>query len=113
MSNTLANPVSQARRQHVRKAVYEASPLKSRATKAEMEERTEFLIDYAEEHGPVSAQFHEEIRHYCRNPKCRSKLPSPVSNPRRPSAHVAAIAASIASDASSAKGRWSGNPSSS
>jgi hypothetical protein len=23
-----------------------------------------------------------EARHYCRNPKCRTKLPEPVSNPR-------------------------------
>jgi hypothetical protein len=38
-------------------AVYEASPLKRRrATKAEMEERAEFLIDYAEEHGPVTVR---------------------------------------------------------
>ena len=26
--------------------------------------------------------FKQEVRHYCRNPKCRSKLKSPVSNPR-------------------------------
>jgi hypothetical protein len=26
--------------------------------------------------------FTETLRHYCRNPRCRSKLPSPVSNPR-------------------------------
>jgi hypothetical protein len=38
-------------------AVYEASPLKrQRATKAEMEERAEFLIDYASEHGPVTVR---------------------------------------------------------
>src|SRR5262249_25102468 len=36
---------------------YEASPLKRvRATKAEMEERAEFLIDYASEHGPVTVR---------------------------------------------------------
>lgn len=36
---------------------YEASPLKRRrATKAEMEQRAEFLIDYAEEHGPVTVR---------------------------------------------------------
>ena len=27
-------------------------------------------------------EFTAELRHYCRNPKCRSKLKSPVSNPR-------------------------------
>jgi hypothetical protein len=38
-------------------AVYEASPLKrQRATKGEMEERAEFLIDYASEHGPVTVR---------------------------------------------------------
>jgi hypothetical protein len=38
-------------------AVYEASPIKRvRATKAEMEERAEFLIDYATEHGPVTVR---------------------------------------------------------
>ena len=26
--------------------------------------------------------FTQTLRHYCRNPRCRSKLPSPVSNPR-------------------------------
>jgi hypothetical protein len=26
--------------------------------------------------------FKSELRHYCRNPKCRSKLPAPISNPR-------------------------------
>jgi hypothetical protein len=37
--------------------VYEASPVKRRrATQAEMEERANFLIDYAEEHGPVSVR---------------------------------------------------------
>jgi hypothetical protein len=37
--------------------VYEASRLKrARATKAEMEERAEFLIDYASEHGPVTVR---------------------------------------------------------
>jgi hypothetical protein len=37
--------------------VYEASPLKrARATKAEMEERAEFLINYASEHGPVTVR---------------------------------------------------------
>ena len=37
--------------------VYEASPVKrARATKAEMEERAEFLIDYASEHGPVTVR---------------------------------------------------------
>ena len=41
-----------------RKAVYGASPLKpnSRATRAEMEERAAFLIEYAERHGPVSVR---------------------------------------------------------
>jgi hypothetical protein len=38
-------------------AIYEASPIKrERATKAEMEERAEFLIAYAEEHGPVTVR---------------------------------------------------------
>src|SRR5215813_1760053 len=27
-------------------------------------------------------EFATEVRHYCRNPKCRSKLPKPVSNER-------------------------------
>jgi len=27
-------------------------------------------------------EFTETLRHYCRNPRCRSKLPTPVSNPR-------------------------------
>jgi hypothetical protein len=37
--------------------IYEASPLKRRrATKDEMEERAEFLIDYAAEHGPVTVR---------------------------------------------------------
>ena len=27
-------------------------------------------------------EFTHKARHYCRNPKCRSKLPAPVSNPR-------------------------------
>jgi hypothetical protein len=35
--------------------VYVASPLK-RATRAEMEERARFLIDYAEKHGPVTVR---------------------------------------------------------
>jgi hypothetical protein len=36
---------------------YEASPIRRRrATKAEMEERAEFLIDYASEHGPVTVR---------------------------------------------------------
>jgi len=38
-------------------AAYEASPIKrQRATKAEMEERAEFLIDYTSEHGPVTVR---------------------------------------------------------
>jgi hypothetical protein len=37
--------------------VYEASPIRrQRATKAEMEERAEFLISYAEAHGPVTVR---------------------------------------------------------
>jgi hypothetical protein len=37
--------------------VYEASPVKRRrATRDEMEERAEFLIDYAAEHGPVTVR---------------------------------------------------------
>ena len=37
--------------------VYQASPIRrTRATKAEMEERAEFLIDYASEHGPVTVR---------------------------------------------------------
>ena len=27
-------------------------------------------------------EFTETLRHHCRNPRCRSKLPMPVSNPR-------------------------------
>jgi hypothetical protein len=27
-------------------------------------------------------EFIAELRHYCRNPKCRSKLPKPVANPK-------------------------------
>jgi hypothetical protein len=27
-------------------------------------------------------EFKQEVRHFCRNPKCGSKLPKPVSNPR-------------------------------
>ena len=27
-------------------------------------------------------EFATELRHYCRNPRCRSKLPKPVANPR-------------------------------
>src|SRR6516225_7160965 len=38
-------------------AAYQASPIRrQRATKAEMEERAEFLIDYASEHGPVTVR---------------------------------------------------------
>jgi hypothetical protein len=37
--------------------IYDASPIKRRqATKDEMEERAEFLIDYAEEHSPVTVR---------------------------------------------------------
>ena len=37
--------------------VYQASQIKRhRATKAEMEERAEFLINYAELHGPVTVR---------------------------------------------------------
>jgi hypothetical protein len=37
--------------------IYAASSIKrARATKAEMEERAEFLIDYAEQHGPVTVR---------------------------------------------------------
>jgi hypothetical protein len=37
--------------------VYQASPIKRRrATKAEMEARAEFLISYAEAHGPVTVR---------------------------------------------------------
>ena len=36
---------------------YEVSPIKrARATKAEMERRAEFLIDYASEHGPITVR---------------------------------------------------------
>ena len=43
--------------------VYEASLVKrNRATNAEMEERAEFLIDYAEAHGPVTVR-----QLYCRH----------------------------------------------
>ena len=27
-------------------------------------------------------EFAEDLRHYCRNPRCRMKLPEPISNPR-------------------------------
>jgi len=38
-------------------ATYQASPIKRpRATKAEMELRAEFLIDYASEHGPITVR---------------------------------------------------------
>jgi hypothetical protein len=38
--------------------IYEASPIKrrKRATNAEMEQRAEFLIAYAEAHGPVTVR---------------------------------------------------------
>ena len=37
--------------------IYAASPVKrKRATKAEMEERAEFMIAYAEAHGPVTGR---------------------------------------------------------
>lgn len=37
--------------------VYEASPIKrKRATKAEMEARALFFIDYARQHGPVTVR---------------------------------------------------------
>ena len=46
--------------------VYAASPIKrQRATNAEMEERAEFLIDYAAEHGPVTVRqlyYQAEVR---------------------------------------------------
>ena len=39
------------------KDIYQASPVKRyRATKADMEVRAQFLIDYAEEHGPVTVR---------------------------------------------------------
>jgi hypothetical protein len=28
------------------------------------------------------SEFVKDLRHYCRNPKCRTRLPEPVSNPR-------------------------------
>jgi hypothetical protein len=47
--------------------VYAASPIKRRrATNAEMGERAEFLIDYAEEHGPVTVRglyYQAEVAH--------------------------------------------------
>jgi hypothetical protein len=36
--------------------IYQASPIRRRATKAEMRERAEFLIDYATKHGPVTVR---------------------------------------------------------
>jgi hypothetical protein len=30
----------------------------------------------------LMVEFAEAVRHYCRNPRCRSKLPKPVANPR-------------------------------
>ena len=32
--------------------------------------------------GRSQLETNDEVRHYCRNPRCRSKLPAPVSNPR-------------------------------
>jgi hypothetical protein len=32
---------------------------------------------------PPQLETDNEVRHYCRNPRCRSKLPAPVSNPRQ------------------------------
>jgi hypothetical protein len=49
--------------------LYEASPLaapRRRASKAEMEERAEFLIDYANRHGPVTVRglyYQAEVHH--------------------------------------------------
>jgi hypothetical protein len=50
MSLSSSNP------QRLAAGVYEASPAKRRATKAEMEARASFLIDYAERHGPVTVR---------------------------------------------------------
>jgi hypothetical protein len=44
--------------------VCEASRINRRATKAEMEERAGFLIDYAEEHGPVTVRGWGGARRY-------------------------------------------------
>ena len=30
----------------------------------------------------IMTEFTQTLRHYCRNPRCRSKLPSPASDPR-------------------------------
>ena len=57
-------------------------------------------------------EFATEVRHYCRNPKCRSKLPKPVSNEREAFCARAVTRLSIASDASIPGGsERSGRPS--
>src|SRR6516165_7937028 len=33
--------------------------------------------------GGNMTEFTQTLRHYCRNPRCRSKLPSPASDPRK------------------------------
>ena len=52
-------------------------------------------------------EFAAETRHYCRNPKCRSKLPKPVSNEREAFCAQAAIQPFSANAAWSAKDRLS------
>ena len=32
--------------------------------------------------GSLRGEFTTEVRHYCRNPKCRTKLPTPIANTR-------------------------------
>ena len=68
--------------------LYAASRI--RATKAEMEERAEFLIDYAEEHGPVTVRglyYQAEVRRPPRHRQDRrlsyDKIQRQVLNLRR------------------------------
>ena len=49
LPDTAAEPTEQEQ-------LYRASPVKRRATRAEMEERAEFLIDYAAAHAPVTVR---------------------------------------------------------
>ena len=50
----------------------------------------------------------DAFRHYCRNPRCRSKLPAPVRICARPSAHGDVTPSSIANAVLPVSSRWSG-----
>jgi hypothetical protein len=70
--------------------IYQANPIKrQRATKAEMEQRAEFLISYAEEHGPVTVRqlyYQSEVAHLPGIDKTENgycKIQSQVLNLRR------------------------------